>query len=58
LAAASRLPPRQFAVVGRRLSGASFREIAEQLQISEKVARQAAYDARGRLRVERENALP
>jgi RNA polymerase sigma-70 factor (ECF subfamily) len=58
LAAVSRLPPRQLAVVGRRLAGASFGEIAEQCQIPEKLARQAAYDARRRLRVEQENALP
>jgi RNA polymerase sigma-70 factor, ECF subfamily len=56
--AARRLPPRQLAVVGRRLGGASFREIAEQLQITEKAARQAAYDARRRLRASQENASP
>jgi RNA polymerase sigma-70 factor (ECF subfamily) len=58
LVAACRLPPRQLAVVGRRLGGASFREIAVQLRITEKAARQAAYDARRRLRVSEDNAWP
>jgi RNA polymerase sigma-70 factor (ECF subfamily) len=49
-AASANLPPRQQQVISRRLAGARFRDIAAQLGITEKVARQAAYDARQRLR--------
>jgi RNA polymerase sigma factor (sigma-70 family) len=49
-AAAGALPPRQQQVIRRRLIGTSFRDIAGQLGITEKAARQAACDARRHLR--------